>query len=178
MTILAENANLPASHRGFRERCSRKKPKPGSRIDAFAQRPPPPFVIEIPLDRRRDTGVECFLGAPTEFRFDLAGINRIAPVVPRTVGDMRDQFSPRLFAGPKAIDDVANLLDDGDILHRCATTDIVGFTYAPVFEDQRQRLDVILDVKPIAHLPAIAINRQRPVLQGFNRTSGISFSGK
>jgi hypothetical protein len=46
-------------------------------IYRLAQRSPPPIILEIPLDRLRKAGRECFFGFPTEFALKFARVNRI-----------------------------------------------------------------------------------------------------
>src|SRR6185437_15716625 len=60
-------------------------------VDLLPQRAPPPFVVEIPAHRLLDAGLEGLERAPAELALELARVDRVAPIVPRPVGDERDQ---------------------------------------------------------------------------------------
>jgi hypothetical protein len=64
--------------------------EPFAGITLLADRPPPPFVGEIPIDGARETGLEGFLRLPAEIAFDLRGVDGVAPVMARAVGDETD----------------------------------------------------------------------------------------
>ena len=55
---------------------------------------PPSAILKIPAHRLGKAGLERLLRAPAKLALDLGGIDGIAPVVARPVGDERDQ-SPR-----------------------------------------------------------------------------------
>src|SRR4051794_817612 len=80
-------------------RCSADPPQPLTRV-AFAQRPPPVFAADIPVDGLGQTAFEAFLGAPTELPLHLRGIDRIAAIMPRAILDEGDQLRMTCPAGP------------------------------------------------------------------------------
>ena len=48
-------------------------------------------MLLVPADGRRDAGLEALLRTPVELAGDLAGVDRVPPIVSRTVGDTADE---------------------------------------------------------------------------------------
>ncbi len=115
---------------------------------------------------------------PPEFRFDLRWIDGVAPVVARTILDKRDQASVRFSVRSKRIEGIADTFDDGDVLGRRSAADVIGFPDPSALQNRRQRLDVILDVKPIPHVAAIAVNRQWLFFEGVEKHERYEFFRK
>ena len=65
----------------------------------------PRLVVKIPLHGLAQAGRKIFFRLPAEFVADLAGVDRVAHVVARTISDERDQilegFGVRKFEGSK-----------------------------------------------------------------------------
>ena len=59
------------------------------------QRLPPIVALEIPVHGFFDPGLERFLGSPAQLGFELGGINRVTLVVPRAIGNERNQLVMR-----------------------------------------------------------------------------------
>ena len=57
-----------------------------------------------------------------------------------------------------------NGVHDVDVLALGVAADVVGFADATSFENQSQSFGMIVDEQPVANVPAIAIERQRNVL--------------
>jgi len=70
-------------------------------------------VIQIPLHRLADTGLEGFGRLPSELTLDLAGINGVAAVVARAVCDVRNLFAVTCRVGftGELIEDIAQGVD-------------------------------------------------------------------
>ena len=51
----------------------------------------PPLIVEIPLDGCTQTRLEIEDGLPVQFGGDTVSIDRVAQVVPRTIGDELDE---------------------------------------------------------------------------------------
>ncbi|PAV72886.1 hypothetical protein WR25_21003 [Diploscapter pachys] len=132
------------------------------------ERAPPVLVGEIPVDRLGDAGLERFGRRPAEFVADAAGVDRIALVVAGAVGDRGHLLGIGLAVGTRAtiVEDRAQRLYHLDVLSLVVAADIVGAPRLTPLEHRLQRADVILDVQPVAHLVALAVDRQRLAIQG------------
>src|SRR5262245_39461741 len=84
--------------------------KPLAIIALAANRLPPPFVGEIPVDRPRQARLETFLRRPSEFALDFGRVDRVAPVVPRPVRDIGYQIAIRFASRTRALG-VENVTD-------------------------------------------------------------------
>lgn len=59
-----------------------------------------PFsVLQIPLNRFADAGLECLLRRPAQFTLDLTGVDSVAQVVAGAVLDVDDELSVRADRG-------------------------------------------------------------------------------
>src|SRR6516225_3872049 len=76
-------------------------------VNLLAQRPPPPFVVEIPAHRLVDAGLERLERAPAEFALKLGRVDGVALVVPGPVGDEGDEGFVRARHRAKAVEDGA-----------------------------------------------------------------------
>src|SRR5690348_13118341 len=62
---------------------------------ALAQRLPPPLIVEVPLHRLFDAGVEILARPPPEFGLELGRIDRVPRIVAGPVRHKGDQFLAR-----------------------------------------------------------------------------------
>src|SRR3954468_18038638 len=58
---------------------------------AGADRPPPPLVVPVPVDRAGQAVVPLHLWRPAQLALQLVRGQRIAAVVPGAIGDVLDQ---------------------------------------------------------------------------------------
>src|SRR5215475_3346762 len=98
--------------------------------------------------------------------------NLVASIVARAIGDVGDQAIVRLFGSPQLIKAAANLSDDIDVASLVSCADVVGRSRQSFLEEQRQCARVIVDEQPIADVGAVAVNRQRPPVQGIEDRQG------
>src|ERR1700741_2400606 len=79
----------------------------------------------------------------------------------RAVGNIADQALARP-AGirNKFVHQRANSTHHCDIFALAISADIVAFADAPALSDQEERACMILNIKPVAHVLALAIDRQ------------------
>ncbi len=157
---------------------ARAEPEPLARIDALAQRLPPPFIVEVPGHGAADAGGEVLAGAPAELVLELGGVDGVALVVARPVGHEGDQLAPGPRRGPQLVEHVADGLDHLEVGALVAAADVVLLAEPARGQDGPQRAGVVLDVEPVADVVAAAVDRQRLPASALSVTSGISFSGK
>src|SRR3546814_1829255 len=88
-------------------------PQPVAGIAPVADRRPPPAIVEIPVDRLREPAGKALLRPPAQLALDLRRVDRVAPVVPRPVGDEANQIAPRPPARRRhaLVEQVADRLD-------------------------------------------------------------------
>src|SRR3546814_15055348 len=71
-----------------------RDPQPVAGIAPVADRRPPPAIVEIPVDRLREPAGKALLRPPAQLALDLRRVDRVAPVVPRPVGDDANHTDP------------------------------------------------------------------------------------
>ena len=88
----------------------------------------PRLVIQIPLHRLPDTGLEGFSRLPAEFAFDLGGVDGVAAVMAGAIGDVGNLFLVRLAVSPWAefVEDGAQGMHDIQIRLLVPATDVIG----------------------------------------------------
>lgn len=90
-----------------------------------------------------------------------------------TILNKRDQLPPRVGRRRHDIvEQVANPLDDGKIGSFVAPANVVGIADIAAFENERQRLGMILNVEPVADILTIAVDRERFATECFNDDVG------
>ena len=117
-------------------------------------------VGQIPLDGFSDTGLKSFGGLPTQFGLEFAGIDGIAAVVSRTVGDIADLAGVTAAIGPRThfIEQFANGLHDLDVGFFVPATYVIGLAQTPGLQNPTNCAAMVLDVKPIANLLTISLD--------------------
>jgi hypothetical protein len=79
----------------------------------------------------------------------------------RTVCHIGDVSIVRPAVRTKLVKRSTNALYDLQVRALILSTDIVGFTWQSVLQDQIERFSVILDIKPVANIGTVPVNRQR-----------------
>ena len=128
-----------------------------------------PFaVLQVPDDRLPQPCAEGFARSPLELGLELAGVDGVAPVVPRPVLDEGDEFPPGAAARPGAdlVEDVTDAVDDGDILLLGVAAYVVGLAAPPLVHDRPDGLAVVLHVEPVADVLPVAVDGKGLALQG------------
>ena len=110
----------------------------------------------------------------TKLTPDLGFINRIAPIMALTIGDVGLELSTRpavccgsigkalcqgRILGKGCVNGMADLLYHCDIGKFLAAADIVGLPNPALGKDQLDSQAMILNVEPIPHVQAIAVYR-------------------
>lgn len=122
---------------------------------------PPGFVVQVPLDGFAEAGFEGFLWRPAQLFFDFAGVDGVAMVVARAVGDEGDQVTVVGVLRYHFLEQVADGFYDFQVGLFVVATDIVGFTQITLLGHQNQGAGVVFHVEPVPDLLAVAVHRQR-----------------
>src|SRR5262249_36992940 len=106
---------------------------------------------------------ERLLGSPAKLAFDLARINPVAPVMTRPVCHERNLLSIGLavVARLTLVQKVAELMHDFKIRPLAGCTDIVDLAWRAPLQDAPDCGTMIRDIKPVANILSVAIDRQR-----------------
>src|SRR6266702_4002555 len=73
-------------------------------------------IFKIPLHRLSDASMILFLRPPTEILLQLPTVNRISPVVPGTILDIRNQPGMRCACRIKLVENCAERIPHVDVL--------------------------------------------------------------
>ena len=100
---------------------------------------------------------------PAELRFELARVDRIAPVVARPIGHKADQVCVRRVGGlrHKLVQQRANATHDLQVRPLVAAAHVICLARSPACKHGADGRAVVAHKQPVAHLPAIAVNGQR-----------------
>src|SRR3546814_1667369 len=92
-------------------------------------------------------------------RLQLRGIDRVAAVVARAILDVGDLRAPRLAVLARAalVEQRADGVDDLDVRALGVAADVVGLADAATFKHCTDRRTMVADVKPVAHVHAVAV---------------------
>src|SRR5271166_6843021 len=129
-------------------------------IDLVAQRPPPPFVVEIPPHRLLNAGVEGFERLPAKLALELRRVDGVAQIVPRAVRDELDERFVRTLHRPQFVEDGADALDDVNVAPLVAPADVVFLADPPALHYEVESARVVLDIAPVANVGPLPIDRQ------------------
>lgn len=83
--------------------CTRSEARAAFAIFATQHIPPPPFIVRVPIESVLETGLDPFQGLESEFRCNLRGIHRVAPIVSWTIGDRFDEALDGLLQGGRTL---------------------------------------------------------------------------
>ena len=103
-----------------------QEPESVASVDRLSQRLPPFLVVQVPKHSFPKTGLEGLECSPTQFVLDLSRINRIAPVMPRSIGNKAYQLPSRGTARGKIVEKIANGIYHFQIRALTAPTDVVS----------------------------------------------------
>ena len=115
-------------------------------------------MFQIPRDGKLYAVVKARLRRPTELRGNFRRVNGVALVVTFAVGDELNQILT-------LAENAQNRLDDVQIRALIVPADVVDFADGAAPNNQVNRRAVILDVKPIANVYALAVDGQLFVVE-------------
>src|SRR5579871_926883 len=122
-----------------------------------------PFLIfEIPSDRLAQTALEGLRRLPAQLVCDLACIDGIAPVVSGPVLHERDLLAIGLAVAARLafVKEIAEAMQHLEVCPLVRGADIVCFAGPAPFQHAAERRAVVADIKPVANVLAVAIDRQ------------------
>ena len=135
-------------------------------IDLVAQRPPPPFVVEVPANGLFDAGVEILLRPPAELLLELGRVDGVAEVVARPVGTKVISSAWPRPAG-RSRSRMAQIVRTTSMLRRSLRPPTLYFSpMRPRADDDVERPGVILDIEPVADVGPRPVDRQRLAVDG------------
>src|SRR5262245_6271729 len=126
----------------------------------------PVAVLEIPLRGACKAVLERVSRRPPELATDLRRVDRVAPIVSRAVG--HEGFQIAIPAAVECrvrarrsqlLEDVACPIDNLQIGPLVAVADIILFARTPLRQHLHDPGAEILDVQPVAHVAAVAVDR-------------------
>jgi len=121
----------------------------------------PVLVVEIPANCFLNAFLELEAGLPSEFTLEFGGVDGIASIVSQTVGDVGDEVHVLVFlATQQTVYCADNYLDDINVLPFVETSDVVGFGYLTIMEDNINGTCMILYKQPVTYVLSLAVNRE------------------
>ena len=108
-----------------------------------------------------ETGFEVFIRMPAEFRRNFGGVDGIAQVVARAVGNKGHEFFVlrAVLARAAFIQNGADRVQDLEIVPLVVADDVVGFAASALMENEIHGLAVIEHIEPVADVRAVAVHR-------------------
>src|SRR5213078_2573832 len=105
---------------------------------------------------------ECFTGLPSKLFLDEPAVNRVAEIVTESVGD-RCKKVCILSAGARAllIEDRADLTRDVFVSPLASSSDEIRLSVHSASHHKIDRDTMIGDVKPVANVETLSVNRNR-----------------
>jgi hypothetical protein len=123
---------------------------------------PPGAIVEEPAHGVAQAGLERMARLPAELAPDLGGIDRIARVVARPVGNEFDEpfVRPVRALRQHLVEQRADRAHHLDVSALAVAADIVGLARSALREHRSQSLGVVLHMQPVAHVFPFAVDRQ------------------
>ena len=122
----------------------------------------PFLVVEVPAHRLLDAFLELQRRFPAQFLLELGGVDGIAGIVAQAVRHVGDEVHVLAFGtAEKPINGLNHDLDDVDVLPFVESADVVGFGNFAVMENHVDSAGVVFHEEPVAHVFALAVNRER-----------------
>ena len=119
-------------------------------------------MVEIPADCLFDSLLELEAWLPAELFLELGAVDGVSCVVAKTVCHIGDQaFRVPFRITEDAVHSLDHDLDQVDVLPFVEASYIIGLGYPAFVEDQVDRPCMVLDVEPVTHVLALAIDRKR-----------------
>ena len=115
-------------------------------------------MIQIPLNGQADTILKHRLRQPAQLVVNLGRIDGIAHVMSLAVLYVLDQAL-------RLAEIFTDEFYDINIFHLIVSTNVVDFSDGSVAQDQINRLTVILDIQPVAHIESLSVYRKWLVCQ-------------
>jgi len=122
----------------------------------------PFLVVEVPAHGLLDAFLKLQGRFPAQFLLELGGVDRVAGVVAQAVCHVGDEVHVLAFgAAEQPIHRLDNDLDNVDVLPFVEATDVISFSNLSVVEYHVNRAGMVFHEEPVAHVLALAVNRER-----------------
>ena len=122
-----------------------------------------PFLIfKIPLHGLFDSFLKLEARLPTELCLKLTRVDGVTCIMAEAVGNVCDEVEVfAFFATKESVNGIDDYLDDVDVLPLVEATDVVGFSYLAIVEDEVDGTSMVFYKKPVAYILTLAIDRER-----------------
>ena len=125
----------------------------------------PVLVVKIPPHRLLYPFLELEARLPPKFPLQLSRVYRVSHVVPFPVGNVCDKVHVLTFrSAEKPVNGPDQHPDDINVLPLVEPADIVCLGYFAFVENKVYSPRMVLHVKPVAHVLALAVHRERPAV--------------
>ena len=122
----------------------------------------PFLIVEVPAHGFLDSFLELQGRFPAQFLLEFGGVNRVAGVVAQAVRHVGDEVHVLAFgAAEEPVDGLNHDLDDVDVLPFVEAADVVSFGDLAVMENHVDSAGMVFHEKPVAHVFALTVNRER-----------------
>ena len=122
----------------------------------------PFLVIEVPAHRLLDAFFELEARFPAQFLLELGRIDGVAGVVAKAIRHISDELHVLAFgAAEEPVNGLDDDLDDVNVLPFVESADVVRLGNLPVMENHVNSAGVVFHEEPVAHVFALAVNRER-----------------
>lgn len=119
----------------------------------------PFLIVEIPTHGFLDALFKLEGGFPTQFVFELRGVDGVAQVVAGAVGDEGDEVEIGVFgAAEQAIDGAHHEAYDVDVAPFVETAYIIGVGHDALVIDEVDGASVVHHIEPVAYVFAFAVD--------------------
>ena len=102
---------------------------------------------------------------PAQLGADARGVDRVARIMAGAVGNKGDQAVVRRALGVHLVHQRADHPHQVDVARLGLAADVVAAPHRAAGQHRQQRLGVVFDKEPVAHILARAVNRDRPARQ-------------
>src|SRR6185437_17010773 len=116
----------------------------------------PVAMLHVPAHGPLEPGIERLARRPAEIAPDPRRIDRVAPVVAGPVRHVCDERAVAAVARPRLLECIAEGMDHVDVAALGVAADVVGLAGLAALEHDAERLAMVADVEPVAHLPPVA----------------------
>ena len=142
--------------------------------------PCPGGIFQVPINGTVETFFEADVGVPIQGCVQFVRVHRVAPIVSGAILDKGDQVGMRehrivgsQFVQP--LTDGSYYLDVGALT---SCTDVIAFSYHALAQNRVERIDVIINIEPVACVFAFSVDRDRLTNDCFCNGEGNQFFGK
>src|SRR4029077_8307933 len=137
-------------------------------------------IVKIPVHGLAYAGFKGLVRFPPQFPLDLAGVNRITPVMTRSILDEGDELAVRhhRVVRPELVEKGADRGHNVEVWLLILASDVVGLSDSSSGQHLANCSTMISDEQPISHVPSIAIDWNWPSAHSMQNHQRDQFFGK